>query len=133
MFLTHPVYYVTIGHLQCEMHIIEYPIWCHQHIQCRWIFFIVKWCQQNRCGRLEKIYLCKKFLFFDALRDLVPFVKFKKREKTQKTAENRWKPATLLKVTLLHGFFFTFFKLYKWYQIVQGITYFAPIMILDFS
>ena len=26
------------------------------------------------------------------------------------------KPATLLKVTLLHGFFLTFFKLYKWYH-----------------
>ena len=27
----------------------------------------------------------------------------------------------LLKVTLLYGFFFTFFKLYKWYQIAQRI------------
>ena len=29
----------------------------------------------------------------------------------------------LLKVTLFHGWFFTFFKLYKWYQIAQNITY----------
>ena len=32
--------------------------------------------------------------------------------------------ATLLNVTLLHGswVFFTFFKLYRWYQIEQRIT-----------
>ena len=40
----------------------------------------------------------------DALCDLVPFVQFKKRE-------NPW-------------VFFTLFKLYKWHQIVQRITYF---------
>ena len=38
----------------------------------------------------------------DALRDLVPFVHFKKCEKT-------------------HGGIYTFFKLYKWYQIAQNI------------
>ena len=41
----------------------------------------------------------------DALRDLVPFVQFKKHEK------HEWrivKPATLLKVRLLHGFFHIF-------------------------
>ena len=27
------------------------------------------------------------------------------------------------KVTLLHMYFFRFFKLYKWYQIAQNITY----------
>ena len=32
--------------------------------------------------------------------------------------------ATLLKVTLLHGCFSLFLKLYKWYQITQIITYF---------
>ena len=32
------------------------------------------------------------------------------------------KPATLLNLTLLHGCFSRFFKLYKWYQIVQRIT-----------
>ena len=30
---------------------------------------------------------------------------------------------TLLKVTLIHGCFFTFYKLFKWYQIAQCITY----------
>ena len=28
----------------------------------------------------------------------------------------------LLKVTLLHGFFFTFLQLNKWYQIAQRVT-----------
>ena len=37
-----------------------------------------------------------------ALHDLVPFVQFKKREKHPCT------PATLLKVTLLHGYFSRF-------------------------
>ena len=31
--------------------------------------------------------------------------------------------SALVKVTLPHGFFFTFFKLYKLYQIGQSITY----------
>ena len=64
----------------------------------------------------------------DALRDLIPFVQFKKREK------HRWrsvtltkiagqKLATLLKAKLLHECFSCFFKLYKWYQIAQDITY----------
>ena len=33
-----------------------------------------------------------------------------------------FKPATLLKVALLHGCFSRFFKLYKWYQIAQRIV-----------
>ena len=50
----------------------------------------------------------------DALRDLVPFDQFKKREKYS------WRSVTFSKkVTLPHGVFFTFFKLYKWYQIAQ--------------
>ena len=44
-----------------------------------------------------------------ALRDLVAFVQFKSL-----------KPATLLKLTLLHGCFM-FFRLYKCYQIMQRI------------
>ena len=34
----------------------------------------------------------------------------------------KFKPATLQKVALLHECFFTLFKLYKWYQIVQSIA-----------
>ena len=57
----------------------------------------------------------------DALRDLVPFVQFKKREK------DPWRSVTFSKVA---GFIntplwviFMVFKLYKWYQIGQNITY----------
>ena len=52
----------------------------------------------------------------DALRDLVPFVQFKKREK------HTWRSVTFSKVTP-PWVFFTFFKLYKWHQITQRITY----------
>ena len=41
----------------------------------------------------------------DALRDLVAFVQFKKREKHPWRSVTFRKPATLLKVTLLHGCF----------------------------
>ena len=37
-------------------------------------------------------------------------------------------PATLLKVTLLHGCFSCFLKLYKWYQITQIMTIYLPSM-----
>ena len=50
---------------------------------------------------------------WDDLRELVPFVLFKKSETTH--------GGVLLLVTLLHGSF-TFLKLYKYYQIVQSIT-----------
>ena len=51
------------------------------------------------------ISLVEKMLLCDALRDLVPFVQFKKLKSTP------------------GGVFFTFFKLYKWYQIAQRTTY----------
>ena len=51
-----------------------------------------------------------------ALRDLVPFVQYKKCEK-QLTVCN------FTKINTPPGVFFTFFKLYKWYQIAQRITY----------
>ena len=64
----------------------------------------------------------------DVLCDLVQFAQFKKREKHpwrsvtfSKVAG--FQAATLLKVTLLHGFFFMFLKLYKWYQIAQRTTF----------
>ena len=40
--------------------------------------------------------------------------------KTWQTPMEEW---TLLKVTLLHRCFWRFFKLYKWYQIAQRISY----------
>ena len=47
---------------------------------------------------------------YGALRDLVPFVQFKKREKHQwrSVTFSRLKPATLLKVTFFHGCFWRF-------------------------
>ena len=48
---------------------------------------------------------------------LLPFVQFKKYVLC------RLQPTTLLKVRLLYGRFSRFFKLYKWYQIAQSITY----------
>ena len=53
----------------------------------------------------------------DALRDLVPFVQFKEREKKpRRSVIFRFLSATLIKVALLHKCF-AFFKLHEWYQI----------------
>ena len=49
-------------------------------------------------------------LICGALRDLLPFVQFKKREKYP------WRSVNF-------SVFFTFFKLHKWYQIAQRITF----------
>ena len=48
----------------------------------------------------------------DDLRDLVPVIEFKKREKHPWTRSNT--PPWVM---------FTFFKFYKWYQITQSITH----------
>ena len=55
----------------------------------------------------------------DALRDLVPFVQFKNREK------HPWRSVNFnfTKINTPPWVFFTFFKLYKWHQIPQPITY----------
>ena len=68
---------------------------------------------------LSNVQIC------DALRNLVPFIQFRKREK------HPWGSVTFINVA---GFnftksntspwvFFTFLKLYKWYQIAQSISY----------
>ena len=59
----------------------------------------------------------------DVLRDLAPFVQFKNCEKTHGGVLLLVKLQALLKVTLLHGCFSRFFKLYKWHQIEQRITF----------
>ena len=52
-----------------------------------------------------------------ALRDLVPFVQCKKREK------HPWRSVNFCtKINTPPWVFFTFFTLYKWYQIAQRIT-----------
>ena len=62
---------------------------------------------------------------YDALRELLPSVQFKKREK------HPWRSVTFSKVAGFSYFtksntrpwmFFTFFKLYKWYQIAQRMA-----------
>ena len=58
-----------------------------------------------------------KFYICDVLLDLVPFVQFKKREK------HPWRSITFTKSNASPWVLFTFFKLYKWYQIAQHITY----------
>ena len=58
--------------------------------------------------------------FYNALCDLEPFVQFKKREKYP------WRIASacdFTKRSTSPWVFFTFFKLYKWYQIAQSVTY----------
>ena len=52
----------------------------------------------------------------DVLRDLVPFAQFKKRGKLP------WRSVTFTKTNIPLWVFFTFFKLYKWYQIAQNVT-----------
>ena len=64
---------------------------------------------------------------WDSLCNLLPFLQFKKAEKDQWTSVtlvnlNKLQPTTALKVTLSHGCFFTFFKSYKWCQIVKSIA-----------
>ena len=63
----------------------------------------------------------------DALGNLVSSVRFKKREKHRRSSFTYSRiaglPEILLKVTFLHGCFSRFFKLYKWYQITQSVSY----------
>ena len=53
----------------------------------------------------------------DALRHFVPFVQFQKRE------THPWN--SIACSSTAPWSFFKLFKLYKWYQIAQGITYFT--------
>ena len=76
---------------------------------------------------LWKFHHCE--FIWDVLRDLVPSVQFKKREK------HPWRSVTfspLVKLEAAYNFtksntppwlFFTLFKLYKWYQTAQSIRY----------
>ena len=56
-------------------------------------------------------------LICDVLCDFVVFAQFKKREK------HPWRSVTFSKSNTPPWVLFTFFKLYKWYQIEQNITY----------
>ena len=58
----------------------------------------------------------------DALHDLVPFVSIKKCEK------HPWRSINFsIKISTPPWVFFTFFKLYIWYQIAQCITFLAMV------
>ena len=62
----------------------------------------------------------------DALRDLVPFVPFKKHEK------HLWRSVTFsTKINTPAWVFLTFSKLYKWYQIAQRTTIIWQVWISD--
>ena len=66
-----------------------------------------------------KIYL---FHICGALRGLVPFVQFKKRKKHPWMSVNFSLACNFTKINTPPWMFFTFFKLYKWFQIAQRTT-----------
>ena len=71
---------------------------------------------RNELNSFNKLKLAKSWniwIIWDALRDLVPFIQFKIREK------HPWSSDTFSKVagwSIPPWMFFIFFKLYKWYQ-----------------
>ena len=70
------------------------------------------------------IYIFMFATIFDALRDLVPFVQFKKHKNTHRGALLlvKLQDVQLLQQAVLHGCFSCFLKLYKWYQNAQHTT-----------
>ena len=68
----------------------------------------------TKAGWLFAIVL-RKFIF-DALRDSVPFVQFKNVKNTLQLYSHEANTTPWV--------FFTFFKLYKWYQIAQSVSSF---------
>ena len=73
------------------------------------------------------------FTICGALRDLVPFVQFKKHEKYPWRSADFSKDATcnFTKINTSPWVFFTFFKLYKWYQIAECITICQSTLVLE--
>ena len=74
-------------------------------------------------------FCCSYHVICGALRDLVRFVQFKKREKHLRGVLLLIKLQALAckftKSNTPPWVFFTFFKLYKWYQIVKSTTYYV--------
>ena len=64
---------------------------------------------------MRKTCYCDRICY--VLRDFVPFVQFKKREK------HLWMSVNFTKINTPPWVFFTFFKLCKWYEIAQRTTY----------
>ena len=65
---------------------------------------------QEKSGECNYLDYCKCVFDFH-------FYNLKTHEK------HPWRNATLLKVGLLHGFFFMFFNFYKWYHMAQIISF----------
>ena len=92
----------------CLFHPLKMPLW--------------KGCHSESNGNMRHdTCIC------GALRDLVQFVQFKKREKHPWRSVNFSKlqasPCNFTKINTPPWVFFTFFKLYKWYQIAQHTTF----------
>ena len=68
-------------------------------------------------------YTFSYFFNGDALRDLVPFVQFKKHEKHP--CRSGTSACNIPKSITSPWVFFTFFNLYKWYKIAQSIAHFV--------
>ena len=68
----------------------------------------------------EELFL--SHIYYDALRDFVPFVLFKKREKHSWGSVTFSKACNFTKTNTPPSVFFTFLKFYKWYQIAQSIS-----------
>ena len=103
----------------CFDYIIS-DVW-HSGFKCFSCFLTIHW-GLNKSLTLVTLdtfeILLQNQYIWDALRDLVPFAQFKKREK------HTWRSITFSKVAgqspkanTPPWFFFTFSKLYKWYQI----------------
>ena len=76
------------------------------------------------CKELSHLWCVARF---GALRDLVRFVQFKEREKHSRRSVNS---CNFTKINTPPWVFLTFFKLHKWYQIAQRITYNAALAII---
>ena len=74
----------------------------------------------------------KHLCIWSVLRDLVPFAQFKKHEKHSRRNVTFSKVAGF-KSNTPSWKFFTFFKLYKWFQIAQSIIYFLLRNLMTFS
>ena len=75
------------------------------------------------------IILCQKGVdTSDALRNLVLFVQFKKREKHPRKSVTFAEVCNFTKSNTPPCVVFTFFKLYKWYQITHSVSYYCCIL-----
>ena len=86
------------------------------------IFYYIFFLYLKTSRNASKLQISWRNSIHDALRDLAPFVQFEKREK------HPWRSVTFNKVTGSKDnnppwAFFTFFELYKWYQIAQIVSY----------